>query len=43
MIVGDLPSAGLSTGSPAVRREDESWLLDGMLPVDRVQPRYVQK
>jgi putative hemolysin len=36
-IVGDIPSAGLPTESPAVRREDGSWLLDGALPVDEFQ------
>jgi magnesium and cobalt exporter, CNNM family len=36
-IVGDIPSAGLPTESPAVRREDGSWLLDGALPVDKFQ------
>ena len=33
-IVGDILSAGFPAESPAVRREDGSWLLDGMLPVD---------
>jgi putative hemolysin len=36
-IVGDIPSAGLPTESPAVRREDGSWLLDGALPIDEFQ------
>jgi magnesium and cobalt exporter, CNNM family len=36
-IVGDIPSTGLPTESPAVRREDGSWLLDGALPVDEFQ------
>ncbi len=33
-IVGDIPSSGLPTEPPAVRREDGSWLMDGALPVD---------
>jgi putative hemolysin len=33
-IVGDLPVAGEAAEPLAVRREDGSWLLDGMLPVD---------
>jgi len=36
-IVGDLPSAGLPTESPVVQREDGSWLLDGVLPVDTLK------
>ncbi len=33
-IVGGIPSAEHPPEGPAVRREDGSWLLDGMLPVD---------
>ena len=33
-IVGDVPSAGELEDPQAVQREDGSWLLDGMLPVD---------
>jgi putative hemolysin len=33
-IVGDLPVAGEEHEPLAVRREDGSWLLDGMLPID---------
>ncbi|MCK9299263.1 MAG: hemolysin family protein [Methanoculleus sp.] len=33
-IVGGIPSAERPPEGPAVRREDGSWLLDGMLPVD---------
>ena len=33
-IVGDVPSAGNLEDPQAVQREDGSWLLDGMLPVD---------
>lgn len=32
-IVGDLPEAGETEDPDVVRREDGSWLLDGMLPV----------
>ena len=33
-IVGGIPSAEHPPEGPAIRREDGSWLLDGMLPVD---------
>ncbi len=33
-IVGDIPSPDETAEPPAVRREDGSWLLDGMLPID---------
>jgi putative hemolysin len=33
-IVGDLPAVDDSDEPPAVQREDGSWLLDGMLPID---------
>jgi len=33
-IVGDIPPAGHLPEGPAIRREDGSWLLDGMLPID---------
>jgi putative hemolysin len=33
-IVGDVPSAGELEEPQAVQREDGSWLMDGMLPVD---------
>lgn len=36
-IVGDLPAAGEEIESEAVLREDGSWLLDGMLPVDELR------
>ena len=38
-LVGDIPAAGLPTESPAVQREDGSWLLDGMLPVEALKQR----
>lgn len=36
-IVGDIPSSDGREESPAVRREDGSWLLDGWLPVEEVK------
>ncbi len=33
-IVGDIPSAGEAEEPAAVRREDGSWLLDGLMPLD---------
>jgi putative hemolysin len=36
-IVGDIPEPGELVESEAVQREDGSWLLDGMLPVDEVK------
>ena len=35
VIVGDLPSSNSPEDSDAVRRDDGSWLIDGLLPVDR--------
>jgi putative hemolysin len=34
-IVGDIPSEGEPAEASAVRREDGSWLLDGMLPMEK--------
>jgi putative hemolysin len=34
-IVGDIPEHGESLDSQVLQREDGSWLLDGMLPVDK--------
>lgn len=34
-IVGNIPSVDESPETPAVQRADGSWLLDGMLPVDK--------
>ncbi len=39
-IVGDLPEAGEQLELLAVRREDGSWLLDGMLPVDEFKDLF---
>lgn len=36
-IVGDIPAPGGPAEPGAVQREDGSWLLDGMLPVERVK------
>jgi putative hemolysin len=36
-LVGDLPDAGMPTEPAAVRREDGSWLVDGMLPADELK------
>ena len=36
-IVGDIPTPGRVAEPGAVQREDGSWLLDGMLPVDRIK------
>jgi putative hemolysin len=38
-IVGDLPRLGREAGPQAIRREDGSWLLDGLLPTDEVRER----
>jgi putative hemolysin len=39
-IVGDLPEAGAQDEPLAVQREDGSWLLDGMLPVDEFKDLF---
>jgi putative hemolysin len=36
-IVGDIPSTGEAWEPAAVQREDGSWLMDGLIPVDEVQ------
>lgn len=36
-MVGDLPSAELATDESVVKRQDGSWLIDGLLPVDKFQ------
>lgn len=36
-IVGDIPSPGDAADPDVVRRDDGSWLLDGMIPVDRLK------
>jgi putative hemolysin len=39
-IVGDLPSIDEPAEPPVVQREDGSWLLDGMLPVDEIKELF---
>jgi putative hemolysin len=39
-IVGDLPEAGEVAEPLALQREDGSWLLDGMLPVDEFKALF---
>jgi putative hemolysin len=39
-IVGDLPEIGEMDGARAVRREDGSWLLDGLLPLDELKALF---
>ncbi len=36
-IVGDIPSTGEEPEPAAVQRDDGSWLIDGLMPVDEVQ------
>jgi putative hemolysin len=36
-IVGEMPGMGEETWQTAVQREDGSWLLDGMLPIDELK------
>jgi putative hemolysin len=38
-IAGDLPEREETSGPEAVRREDGSWLIDGMMPIDEFQDR----
>ena len=39
-IVGDIPSAEQPSEAMAVRREDGSWLLDGMIPIDEFRDLF---
>ncbi len=39
-IVGELPSPGSPENSSAIRREDGSWLIDGLLPVDKFRELF---
>jgi putative hemolysin len=39
-IVGDIPSAGEPVELQAVQREDGSWLLDGMFPVEKFKALF---
>lgn len=36
-IAGDLPREGSSTEPPYVRRDDGSWLVDGLMPIDEFE------
>jgi putative hemolysin len=40
VIIGDVPFADKPHESPAIRREDGSWLLDGMLPIDKFKELF---
>lgn len=40
VIIGDVPFSDHEYGSPIVRREDGSWLLDGMLPIDKLKELF---
>lgn len=42
-IVGDLPDADDTEPPPIVRREDGSWLVDGMLAIDQFQETFAFK
>lgn len=39
-VVGDVPAAGEAVEPRAVQRDDGSWLLDGLLPVDEIKERF---
>jgi putative hemolysin len=39
-IVGEMPSTEGDDESQAVQREDGSWLLDGLVPIDEVKERF---
>jgi putative hemolysin len=38
-ITGDMPERGQDSDTPSVQREDGSWLMDGMAPLDEVESR----
>ncbi|MGJ3248670.1 MAG: hemolysin family protein [Elainellaceae cyanobacterium] len=40
VIIGDIPFADQPYESPAVQREDGSWLIDGMLPADKFKELF---
>jgi putative hemolysin len=40
VIIGDVPFADKPYESPAVQREDGSWLLDGMLPIEKLKELF---
>lgn len=37
-ITGEMPEQGQDSDDKPVRREDGSWLIDGMMPIDEVEP-----
>lgn len=39
-IIGDMPTMGQSEDMPAVQREDGSWLLDGMLSIEKFKELF---
>ena len=40
VIIGDIPLADQPEEAPAIQREDGSWLIDGMMPIDRVKALF---
>jgi putative hemolysin len=40
VIIGDIPFADQPQEAPAIQREDGSWLLDGMLPIERFKELF---
>lgn len=39
-ITGDMPERGRDEDDAAVRRDDGSWLIDGMTPIDEIENRF---
>jgi len=40
VVIGDLPFADHNFEDPIVQREDGSWLMDGMLPIDKLKEQF---
>lgn len=40
VIIGDIPFADHNFEAPIIRRDDGSWLLDGMLPIDKLKEEF---
>lgn len=40
VIIGDIPFSDQPQDQPAIQREDGSWLVDGMLPIDRFKTLF---
>lgn len=40
VIIGDIPFSDQPQEQPAIQREDGSWLVDGMLPIDRFKTLF---